>query len=157
MVYSGMWEKGLASFSWQKGSLPTVQISVSCTGNRPMLALMHLPLSEQRRRLVDEGGKTHGLESLALLRLERTSLEGNDFRGSIRIVGDGRATLGAEDAMDILARGALARECLDGAPDGELVLGDDGNESFSCWNHVRLAKNWNMHCCARKRVCVCVS
>lgn len=29
VFYSGMCLKGLASFSWQKGSLPTVQISVS--------------------------------------------------------------------------------------------------------------------------------
>jgi hypothetical protein len=43
-------------------------------------------------------------------------------------VGDGRAALGTEDTVDQLARGTLAGIALGGAGNGELVLGDDGNE-----------------------------
>ena len=45
-------------------------------------------------------------------------------------MGNGRAALGAEEAVDVVARGTLARVFLDGALDGELVLGDDGDEGF---------------------------
>lgn len=45
-------------------------------------------------------------------------------------MGDGAAALGAEDAVDGLAGGALARPGLGGAVDGELVLGDDGDEGW---------------------------
>jgi hypothetical protein len=112
--------KGLASDSWQKGSLLTVQISVSCM------------LSQQSKyKCVEyEGLSTYRLEVLLDLGVEGTSLEGNDLRGGIGVVGDGRATLGAEEAVDDIARAALgARVLLDGAVNGQLVLRDDGDES----------------------------
>ena len=70
-IYSGMCEKGLLSFSWQNGSLPTVQISVSGfrfflsseSRQPPLRAIisgaasgscaMGLPHSEQKRRQTD--------------------------------------------------------------------------------------------------------
>lgn len=45
-------------------------------------------------------------------------------------MGNGAAAFGAEDAVDVLARRALAGPGLGGALDGELVLGDDGYEGW---------------------------
>jgi hypothetical protein len=110
-----MWVKGLARCSWQKGSLPTVQISVSC-----------LHVSYCRSTITRS---TYGLELLLQLRLKGAGLEGNDLGGGIGVVGDGGTALGAEEAVDDLARGSLAAGVgLDGAVDGELVLLDDGNQ-----------------------------
>ena len=95
---------------------------------RGRLASMHL--SKGETDAVGERCGTHGLEGLALLGLEGTGLDGNDFGSGIRVVGNGRAALGAEEAVDVVARGTLARVFLDGALDGELVLGDDGDEGF---------------------------
>lgn len=43
-------------------------------------------------------------------------------------MGNGRAAVGAEEAVDSLARGSGAGPLLDWAVDGKLVLGDDDNE-----------------------------
>lgn len=73
---------------------------------------------------------TYRLEVLLQLGVEGTGLEGDDLGGGIGVVGDGRAALGAEEAVDDVTGRALgARVLLDGAVDGELVLGDDGDES----------------------------
>lgn len=55
-------------------------------------------------------------------------------------MGDGGTTVGAEESVDDVARAALgAGVGLDGAVDGELVLLDNSNESFSkCQSHVQL-------------------
>ena len=75
-------------------------------------------------------GKTHGLEVLLDLGGESAGLEGNDLGGGVGVVSDGGAALGAEEAPDGVAGGALALPLLDGAVDGELVLGDDGDEGW---------------------------
>jgi len=80
------------------------------------------------RKLADGPDFGVRLESLLQLRREGTGLQGNDLGGGIRVVGNGRAALGAEETMDIVAGRALAGPLLDGAVDGELVLGDNGNE-----------------------------
>lgn len=110
-----MWVKGLARCSWQKGSLPTVQISVSC------LDVSHC------QGIIIRG--TYGLELLLKLRLKGASLEGDDLGGGIGVVSDRGTALGAKEAVDDLARRALATGVgLDGAVDGELVLLDDSNQ-----------------------------
>ena len=110
--------KGLARDSWQKGSFPTVQISVSCEGS----------VSIQSMSPGSRG--SHGLEVLLDLRVESTGFQGDDLGGGIGVVGDGRATLGAEETVDNVARGSLgARVLLDGAIDGELILWDDSDKS----------------------------
>jgi hypothetical protein len=69
-----------------------------------------------------------GLQVLLNLRIKSTSLESNNGRCRIWVVRDRGAALAAEETVDGLARGAGAGPLLDGAVDGELVLGDDGNE-----------------------------
>lgn len=71
---------------------------------------------------------THRLEVLLNLRIQGAGLEGDDVRGALRVVGDGAAALGAEDAVDGLARGSDAGPRFGRSLDGELVLGDDGDE-----------------------------
>lgn len=88
--YSGMWEKGLARCSWQKGSLLTVQISVS-------YGQCQLPVASTW------ASYTHRLQVLLDLSIESTCLERNDLRSSIGVVGDGRAALGAEETVDNVA------------------------------------------------------
>lgn len=61
------------------------------------------------------------------LRVQRACLEGNDLRSGIGIMGNGRATFRAEDAVDVEARRSLAGVPLDRALDDEFVLGDDGD------------------------------
>jgi hypothetical protein len=69
------------------------------------------------------------LQVLLDLRVQSATLEGDDLRSSIGIVGDGRATLGAEQSPDGFAGGARALPLLDRAVDGELVLRDDSDKS----------------------------
>ena len=71
---------------------------------------------------------TYGLEVLLDLGVKGAGLEGNDLGGGVGVVGDGGAAVGAEEAPDGLAGGALVLVLLDGPVDGELVLGDDGDE-----------------------------
>lgn len=86
----------------------------------------------------DQG--TYRLQILLDLAVEGTSLEGDDFRGGIGIVGNGASTLGAEQPPDGVAGGTLALPLLHGAIDGELVLGDDGDESCRGISDLFLAK-----------------
>ena len=72
---------------------------------------------------------TYRLQVLLDLAVESTSLEGDDLRGGIGIVGNGASTLRAEQPPDGVAGGTLALPLLHGAIDGELILGDDGDES----------------------------
>jgi hypothetical protein len=46
---------------------------------------------------------THRLQVLLQLRVKSASLEGNDLRGGIGVVGNGRAALGAEETVDAFA------------------------------------------------------
>ena len=71
-----------------------------------------------------------GLERLLDVAVERAALEGDDLGRRVRVVGDRGAALGAEEAPDALAGAALALVLLDGAVDGELVLGDDADEGW---------------------------
>lgn len=75
---------------------------------------------------------THRLQGLLDLGVEGAALERDDLRGRIRVVGDRGAALGAEDAVDGVARGALAGPGLGRAVDLELVLGDDADEGLFC-------------------------
>jgi len=68
------------------------------------------------------------LELLLVLVAQSTALKGNDLGRRIGVVSDRGAALAAEDAVDRLARGALARPALGGAIEVELVLGDDDDE-----------------------------
>ena len=43
-------------------------------------------------------------------------------------MGNRRATLRAEETVDVLARASFARVLLDRAVDGQHILGDDGDE-----------------------------
>lgn len=72
--------------------------------------------------------KTHRLQSLLVRLAKRAALERDDGRRGLGVVGDGRPALGAEDAVDGLARGAVLGEALGRARDGQLVLGDDDYE-----------------------------
>lgn len=72
-----------------------------------------------------------GLEGLLVLVVERTGLDGNNGRSGLGVVGDGRAAVAAEDAVDGLARAADAGPALGGAVDRELVL--EGNEDEGCF------------------------
>jgi hypothetical protein len=75
-------------------------------------------------------GDTHRLEVLLDLGVKGTSLQSDDLRGGIGVVGNGRTALGAEKTVDNVARRSLgAGVGLDGAVDGELVLLDNSNES----------------------------
>lgn len=71
---------------------------------------------------------TYRLQVLLQLRVKSTGLDGNDLGGGIRVMSNGGAALGAEEAMDIVSRRAFAGPFLNGALDGELVFRDDGDE-----------------------------
>jgi hypothetical protein len=75
------------------------------------------------------GEATHRLQLLLDLGVQSPGLEGNDIGSSIGVVGNGRAALGAEEAMDGVSGGGGAGPLLDGTVDGEGGLGDDGDES----------------------------
>jgi hypothetical protein len=72
--------------------------------------------------------RTYGLQLLLDLGVESTALESDDRRGRVRVVGDRGAALGAEDAVDGLARGAHARPALCGTVHRQLILEDDADE-----------------------------
>lgn len=72
---------------------------------------------------------TYRLQGLLNLSVQGTGLDSNDLGGGIGVVGNGRATLGAEEAVDSVAGRSLTRPFLDGTVDGQLVLGDDGDQS----------------------------
>lgn len=109
--------KGCSKLSLQKGNLLTVQISV-----------FFIPVSSFVFSQVGIGRSTHRLQCLLNLSVECTSLEGDNRRGRIRVMGNRRATLGAEETVDVLARASLARVFLDRTVDGQYIFGDDGDE-----------------------------
>lgn len=74
-----------------------------------------------------------GLERLLDLRVEGAALEGDDVGRRVRVVGDGRAAVGTEDAPDGLARGSLAFPLLDGTVEGQFGFGDDADEGYGGW------------------------
>lgn len=81
-------------------------------------------------RLVVGKRKTNRLQVLLDLGVEGTGLERNNLRGSIGVVGNGRAALGAEESVDGVSRSGRAGPLLDGAVDGEGGFGDDGDEGW---------------------------
>lgn len=84
---------------------------------------------------------THRLEVLLDLGIEGTSLQGDDLRSGIGVVGDGRTALAAEETVDNVAGRALGTGVgLDRAVDGELVLFDNSNESFRRVSLVQLLR-----------------
>lgn len=89
-----MCSNGCAKLSLQKGNLLTVHISVSY---KTVLVTID-PLG----CILLSG--TYRLQSLLDLCVQGTSLDGNDLRSSIRIVGNRRATLRTEDTVDSLPR-----------------------------------------------------
>lgn len=75
------------------------------------------------------GFSAYGLELLLVLEAEGTALEGNDLGLRVWGVGNGRAALGAEDAVDVLLGATGLGEALGGTFDRDLVLEDDDYES----------------------------
>jgi hypothetical protein len=73
---------------------------------------------------------TYRLQVLLDLGVESTGLQSDDRGSSLGVVGDGRATLGAEDAVDGLSGAAIAGVGLGGTGDSQRVLGDDGDQSW---------------------------
>jgi hypothetical protein len=71
---------------------------------------------------------TYRLEVLLVLDAQGATRQSNDRGRGIGVVGDWRAAVGAEDAVDVLSGRALASPALGGAFDGQLVLGDNDNE-----------------------------
>lgn len=124
--YSGMCLKGWARLSWQKGSLLTVQISVSYNVTSPVSLGLGIICPLQL---------TYRLQVLLDLSVQSTSLQSDDLGGSIGVVGNGRATLGAEDTVDGMARRSLAGPSLGGAVDSQSGLGDDSDQSYSDVSH----------------------
>lgn len=74
---------------------------------------------------------TYRFQRLLDLGVQGASLEGDDLRGSIGVVGDRGSALAAEDSVHGVAAGALGRVGLGGAVDGQRGLGDDGHQSCS--------------------------
>jgi hypothetical protein len=72
-----------------------------------------------------------GLEGLLDLGGEGTSLQSDDLGSGIGVVSDGRATVGAEEAVHVIAGATLASPLLDGAVDGQLILENDGDQGYS--------------------------
>lgn len=81
---------------------------------------------------------SHRLQGLLDLRVQGPRLDGDNLRRRIRVVGNGRVTLGAEDAVDGLARAADAGPALGRPVQGELVLGDDSDEGCRSGQHDQL-------------------
>lgn len=80
-------------------------------------------------KLADSPNLGVGLQVLLDLGGEGTGLEGNNLRGGIGVMGNGGTTIRAEDAVDGVAGATLTRPSLGGAVDGQLVLGDNSDES----------------------------
>jgi hypothetical protein len=81
-------------------------------------------------RLYARIGNTYRLESLLDLSIQSTSLQSDDLGSRIGVVSNGRATLGAEDTVDGVTGAALASPALDGAVDGQLVLGNNSDQGY---------------------------
>lgn len=54
-------------------------------------------------------------------------------------MGNGGATLGAEDTVDVIAGGALAGVLLDRALDFQAVLGNDGHQSYTIDSRISIS------------------
>lgn len=80
-------------------------------------------------KLADSPDLGVGLQRLLDIGRESTGLQGDDLRSGIGIVGDGGATLRAEDAVDGVAGATLTSPALGGAVEGQLILGDNSDES----------------------------
>lgn len=119
--------KGWARDSWQKGSLLTVQISVSYIER----GVSHTPVKVN----FSPSCGTYRLQSLLDLSIQGAGLDGNDFGGGIRVVSNGGTTLRAEDAVDSEAGRTLASPALGGTVDSQLVLGDDSDEGYTKVNN----------------------
>lgn len=81
-----------------------------------------------KRQLAHRPNLRVWLEVLPNLAIEAASLDSDDLGGGVRIVRDGAAALRAEDAVHVFAAAALAAVGLGRAADGQLGLGDDGDE-----------------------------
>jgi hypothetical protein len=81
-------------------------------------------------RLYARIGNTYRLESLLDLSIQSTGLQSDNLGSRIGVVGNGRATLGAEDTVDGVTGAALACPALGGAVDGQLVLGDNSDQGY---------------------------
>lgn len=92
-------------------------ISVSCSSDQHIL----LPAMGMNKG-------AYRLQGLLDLRVQSTGLEGNDRRSGVRVVGNGRAALGAEETVDRVAGSTVAGVLFDGAVDGQDIFGDDGDE-----------------------------
>lgn len=97
-----------------------------------------LELLGHERQLADAPDLGVGLEVLLVLDREGTGLDGDDGGSSLGVVVDGRAALAAEDTVDGLARGTGTSIALGRTGDGQLVLGDDGDERV-CGTSLALA------------------
>lgn len=73
---------------------------------------------------------TYGLQGLLDLSIQGTGLERDDLWSGIGVVGDRRATIGAEEAVDSFARRADTRPFLNGAVDSQLVLKDHSDKGY---------------------------
>lgn len=82
--------------------------------------------------------ETHRLQILLDIAVQGSCLDGDNLRGRIRVMGDGRATLRAEQTVDIVAGRALAGVFLDGTVNGQLGLGDNSHQSFSISYHASI-------------------
>jgi hypothetical protein len=78
------------------------------------------------------------VQLLLNLGVEGTGLHGDDLGRRIRVVRNRGATLGAEDAIDVLARAASTLPRLDGSVDGHLVLGDDADKRYQNAGQLQL-------------------
>lgn len=90
----------------------------------------HVVVVNSTAQREEKTGWTNRLKLLLDLGIQSAALDGNDLGRGVRVVGNGRAALAAEDAVHGLARGALAGPRLGRAVDGELVLGDDDHEGW---------------------------
>jgi hypothetical protein len=68
------------------------------------------------------------LQLFLQLRVEAPGLHSDDGRGGVGVVSNGRAALGAEDAVDGFARASHSGPALGGALDRKLVFEDHGDE-----------------------------
>lgn len=101
----------------------------------PDLGVLQSNVSRQPWLCILHSGLTYRLQVLLDLGVQGTSLQSDDLGSSIGVVGNRRAALGAEDAVDGVARRSLAGPGLGGAVDSQSGLGDDSNQSYSNVSH----------------------
>lgn len=93
------------------------------------------------RQLAD--GPNFGVRLQLLLDfcVEGARLQGDDFGSRIGIMGDRGATFGAEDPVDSLAGAALTSPALGGSVHGQLVLGNNGDQSCGSESNISTSSN----------------